>query len=134
MSQTNKDWGDEDVQELLRKVAQHLSVYRAFGTACEKDGSLVIPVALLAGGGGGGGEVTSKSPTTDSIDDGGFEGQDNATDAESSSGFGGGFGGLVMPVGVYVVKDEQVRWVLAVNENLVIVVAFMTVRMIARSL
>ena len=94
MSQTNKDWGDEDVQELLRKVAQHLSVYRAFGTACEKDGSLVIPAALVAGG----------------------------------------FGGLVMPVGVYVVKDEHLRWVLAVNANLVIVVAFMTVRMIARSL
>ena len=133
MSQTNKDWSDEDVQELLGKVAQHLSVSRAFGTAYEKDGSLVIPVALVAGGGGGGGG-TSGSPTTDSIDDGGFEGEDNATDAESSSGFGGGFGGLVMPVGVYVVKDEQVRSVPAVNANLVIVVAFMTVRMIARSL
>ena len=133
MSQTNKDWSDEDVQELLRKVAQHLSVSRAFGTAYEKDGSLVIPVALVAGGGGGG-EGTFGSPTTVSIDDGGFEGEDNATDAESSSGFGGGFGGLVMPVGVYVVKDEQVRWVPAVNANLVIVVAFMTVRMIARSL
>ena len=105
---------------------------RAFGTAYEKDGSLVIPVALVAGGGGGG-EGTSGSPTTDSIDDGGFEGEDNATDAESSSGFGGGFGGLVMPVGVYVVKDEQVRWVPAVNANIVIVVAFMTVRMIARA-
>ena len=133
MSQTNKDWSDEDVQELLGKVAQHLSVSRAFGTAYEKDGSLVIPVALVAGGGGGG-EGTFGSPTTDSIDDGGFEGEDNATDAESSSGFGGGFGGLVMPVGVYVVKDEQVRSVPAVNANLVIVVAFMTVRMIARSL
>jgi uncharacterized spore protein YtfJ len=133
LSQTNKDWSDEDVQELLRKVAQHLSVSRAFGTAYEKDGSLVIPVALVAGGGGGG-EGTSGSLTTDSIDDGGFESQDNATDAESSSGFGGGFGGLVMPVGVYVVKDEQVRWVPAVNANLVIVVAFMTVRRIARSL
>jgi uncharacterized spore protein YtfJ len=133
LSQTNKDWSDEDVQELLRKVAQHLSVSRAFGTAYEKDGSLVIPVALVAGGGGGG-EDTSGSPTTDSIDDGGFEGEDNATDAESSSGFGGGFDGLVMPVGVYVVKDEKARWLLAVNANLVIVVAFMTARMIARSL
>jgi uncharacterized spore protein YtfJ len=133
LSQTNKDWSDEDVQELLGKVAQHLSVSRAFGTAYEKDGSLVIPVALVAGGGGGG-EGTFGSPTTDSIDDGGFEGEDNATDAESSSGFGGGVGGLVMPVGVYVVKDEHVRWVPAVNANLVIVVAFMTVRMIARSL
>jgi uncharacterized spore protein YtfJ len=132
LSQTNRDWSDVDVQELLGKVAEHLSVRRAFGTAYEKGGSLVIPVALVAGGGGGG-EGTSGSPTTDSIADGGFEGEDNGTDAEAPSGSGGGFGGLVMPVGVYVVKDEQVRWVPAVNANLVIVVAFMTVRMIARA-
>ena len=116
-----------DVQELLSKVAQHLSVSRAFGTAYEKDGSLVIPVALVAGGGGGG-EGTSGPPSSDSaLDD-----EDAASDAESS-GSGGGFGGVVMPVGVYVVKDEQVRWVPAINANLVIVVAFLTLRMIARA-
>ena len=86
-----------DVQDLLGKVAQHLSVSRAFGTAYEKGGSLVIPVA--------------------------FE----------STGSGGGFGGVVMPFGVYVVKDEQVRWMPAINANLVIVVAFLTLRMIARA-
>lgn len=116
-----------DVQELLGKVAQHLSVSRAFGTAYEKDGSLVIPVALVAGGGGGG-EGTSGSPSGDTPD----EDEDAAPDAESS-GSGGGFGGVVMPVGVYVVKDEQVRWVPAINANLVIVVAFLTLRMIARA-
>ena len=116
-----------DVQELLSKVAQHLSVSRAFGTAYEKDGSLVIPVALVAGGGGGG-EGTSGPPSSDpALDD-----EDAASDAESS-GSGGGFGGVVMPVGVYVVKDEQVRWVPAINANLVIVVAFLTLRMIARA-
>ena len=104
---------------------------RAFGTAYEKDGSLVIPVALVAGGGGGG-EGTSGSPSdveTDDIESG--EGDSNAEVAPSGSG--GGFGGVVMPVGVYVVKDEQVRWVPAVNANLVIVVAFLTLRMIARA-
>jgi len=116
-----------DVQELLSKVAQHLSVSRAFGTAYEKDGSLVIPVALVAGGGGGG-EGTSGPPSSDSaLDD-----EDADSDAESS-GSGGGFGGVVMPVGVYVVKDEQVRWVPAINANLVIVIAFLTLRMIARA-
>jgi uncharacterized spore protein YtfJ len=116
-----------DVQELLSKVAQHLSVSRAFGTGYEKDGSLVIPVALVAGGGGGG-EGTSGPPSSDSaLDD-----EDAASDAESS-GSGGGFGGVVMPVGVYVVKDEQVRWVPAINANLVIVIAFLTLRMIARA-
>jgi uncharacterized spore protein YtfJ len=121
-----------DVQELLGKVAQHLSVSRAFGTAYEKDGSLVIPVALVAGGGGGG-EGTSGSPSSDAVEDVVPEDKEGRTDAEASSGSGGGFGGVVMPVGVYVVKDEQVRWVPAVNANLVIVVAFLTLRMISRA-
>lgn len=118
-----------DVQELLGRVAQHLSVSRAFGTAYEKDGSLVIPVAFVAGGGGGG-EGTSGAPSDDTplvADD-----EDSVSDVESS-GSGGGFGGVVVPVGVYVVKDEQVRWVPAINANLVIVVAFLTLRMIARA-
>ena len=119
-----------DVQELLGKVAQHLSVSRAFGTAYEKDGSLVIPVALVAGGGGGG-EGTSGSPPepSDVVD----ADADESTSDGASSGSGGGFGGVVMPVGVYVVKDEKVRWVPAVNANLVIVVAFLTLRMVARA-
>ena len=43
-----------DVENLLAKAAENLSVRRAFGTAYEKDGILIIPVALVAGGGGGG--------------------------------------------------------------------------------
>jgi uncharacterized spore protein YtfJ len=125
-----KDWCGVDVQDLLGKVAQHLSVSRAFGTAYEKDGSLVIPVALVAGGGGGG-EGTSGTPT--SIADDIETDDDDSAEGDASSGSGGGFGGVVMPVGVYVVKDEQVRWVPAVNANLVIIVAFLTLRMIARA-
>ena len=43
-----------DVENLLAKAADDLSVRRAFGTAYEKDGMLIIPVAIVAGGGGGG--------------------------------------------------------------------------------
>lgn len=119
-----------DVQELLGKVAQHLSVSRAFGTAYEKDGSLVIPVALVAGGGGGGeGPTGATSERSDDtiVDD------DESPAEVQTTGSGGGFGGVVMPVGVYVVKDDNVRWVPAVNANLVIVVAFLTLRIIARA-
>ena len=77
-----------DVQELLGKVAQHLSVSRAFGTAYEKDGSLVIPVALVAGGGGGG-EGPSVMPTSDSVDDVKSEADQGTTEREASSGSGG---------------------------------------------
>ena len=122
------DRSDVDVQELLGNVAQHLSVSRAFGTAYEKDGSLVIPVAIVAGGGGAG-SSESQTNSADEITKDEF----STTDAAPSSGLGGGYGGVVMPAGVYVVKNEQVRWVPAVNANLVIVVAFLTLRMIARN-
>ena len=43
-----------DVENLLAKASDNFSVRRAFGAAYEKDGTLIIPVALVAGGGGGG--------------------------------------------------------------------------------
>ena len=43
-----------DAESILTKVSENLSVRRAFGAAYEKDGMLIIPVALVAGGGGGG--------------------------------------------------------------------------------
>lgn len=121
-----------DVQELLGKVAEHLSVRRAFGTAYESNGSMIIPVAFVAGGGGGG-EGPSTSRSDEQVDQANADEEDVSSDAASSNGSGGGFGGVVMPAGVYVVKDDNVRWLPAVNANLVIVVAFMTIRMIARA-
>ena len=114
-----------DVSELLERVGRNLSVERAFGTPIEKDGSLVIPVALVAGGGGGGGGT---APTSDDENDGGEH-----HDHEPASGSGGGFGGLVLPVGAYVVKDDKVRWVPAVNANLVIIAALATLRLLVRA-
>jgi uncharacterized spore protein YtfJ len=120
-----------DVQDLLNKVAQNLSVTRAFGSAYEKDGSMVIPVALVTGGGGAG--EGSGGPASASSDEGDHDDDAAQNDADQSSGSGGGFGGMVMPVGVYVVKDEKVRWIPAVNANLVIIVVFITLRMILRA-
>jgi uncharacterized spore protein YtfJ len=42
------------VETILAKASESLSVRRAFGTAYEKDGLLIIPVALVARGGGRG--------------------------------------------------------------------------------
>jgi hypothetical protein len=41
-----------DVGNLLMKVSDNLSVRRAFGATYEKEGMLIIPVAVVAGGGG----------------------------------------------------------------------------------
>ena len=111
-----------DVGNLLTKVSDNLSVRRAFGTAYEKDGILIIPVAMVTGGGGGG---TSPSRRRDPA-----AGPDNPPEAgpaepgttpqdSASTDEGGGFGGLVLPAGAYVVKDGQVRWVPAVDVNIV---------------
>jgi uncharacterized spore protein YtfJ len=115
-----------DVKELLGKVADHISVGRAFGPAYEKDGNLIIPVALVAGGGGGGGAEASgqESPLTD---------DSSRNHHTPATGSGGGFGGVVLPVGVYVVNGERVRWMPAVNVTLIALAALSIVRALARS-
>ena len=58
----------------------------------------------------------------------------NATSRQPPlGGSGGGFGGVVMPLGVYVVKDDQVRWVPALNMTFIAIAALGLVRVLARS-
>jgi len=107
-----------EVENILAKASEHLSVRRAFGTAYEKDGMLIIPVALVTGGGGGGTGTAKKDAAP----------QDSGrTDA------GGGFGGLVLPSGAYVVKGDQVRWVPAVDTTIVVLASLSLVRVLARA-
>jgi uncharacterized spore protein YtfJ len=113
------------LDDLFSRMRDHLSVSRAFGTAYEKDGAMIVPVALVAGGGGGG-QGTS-SPGDGAPPDG-----DKAA-REESSGSGGGFGGVVVPVGVYEMRDGKVRWIPAINANLVFVVAIVGLRLAARA-
>jgi uncharacterized spore protein YtfJ len=74
-----------DAREIFERAGEHLAVTKAFGSPVEHEGSVVVPVAVVAGGGGGG-----------------------VKDAENS---GGGFGGLVYPVGAYVLRAGEVRFV-----------------------
>jgi hypothetical protein len=46
---------------------------------------------------------------------------------------GGGFGGLVLPSGAYVVKGDQVRWVPAVDVTIVAVASLILVQVLART-
>ena len=46
---------------------------------------------------------------------------------------GGGFGGLVLPAGAYVVKGGQVRWVPAVDMTIVVLASLSLVRVLART-
>jgi uncharacterized spore protein YtfJ len=131
-----------ELKDLFNKMTNHLSVGRAFGAAYEKDGALIIPVALVAGGGGGGG---SEGPTIhasvrhfDVDDDDEDDVEDDEDDEDETfvgqpmGGSGGGFGGVVMPVGVYVVKDDRVRWVPAINVTLIAICAISLARVLVR--
>jgi uncharacterized spore protein YtfJ len=119
---------------LLDKVSDTLSVRRAFGAAYEKDGTLIIPVALVAGGGGGGTSRTGRdNPATGRRPEGNGAAHDAAPQDPEPKDAGGGFGGLVLPTGVYVVKGDQVRWVPAVDTTIVVLASLGLVRLLART-
>ena len=46
---------------------------------------------------------------------------------------GGGFGGLVLPSGAYVVRGDQVRWVPAVDVTIAVLASLSLVRVLARA-
>jgi uncharacterized spore protein YtfJ len=126
-----------DVEKLLAKASENLSVRRAFGTGYEKDGMLIIPVALVAGGGGGGtGPARARGDDSAERPGGpppaGPAGQDAASQDSGRMDAGGGFGGLVLPSGAFVVKDGQVRWVPAVDTTIVVLASLSLVRLLAR--
>jgi uncharacterized spore protein YtfJ len=122
-----------DVENILARVSENLSVRRAFGTAYEKDGMLIIPVALVAGGGGGGtGTARTRSGDAAARPDGPPE-AGPAGQGAAPQDSGGGFGGLVLPSGAYVVKGDQVRWVPAVDTTIVVLASLSLVRVLART-
>jgi len=100
-----------NVETLLGRATDSFTVGRAFGPPIERDGTLIIPVAAVGGGGGGGGAE-------------GNETQPN--------GSGAGFGGFTWPLGVYVVKDGNARWVPVIDATLVGLAVIFLLRFIVR--
>jgi uncharacterized spore protein YtfJ len=136
-----------DAAKLLNQVSENLSVRRAFGAAYEKDGALIIPVALVAGGGGGGTSRTGRraaagGPAGDpgaavvvpgaAGDPGAAVAVPGAAGDPGPMDAGGGFGGLVLPSGVYVVKGDQVRWVPAVEPTIAVLAALGLARLLVQ--
>jgi uncharacterized spore protein YtfJ len=122
-----------DVENLLAKASDNLSVRRAFGAAYEKDGMLIIPVAMVAGGGGGGTSRPRHRSSTSAAQPDGPAAPDAAPQDAERADVGGGFGGLVMPTGAYVIKGDQVRWVPAVDATIIALVSLSLVRVLARA-
>jgi uncharacterized spore protein YtfJ len=117
-----------DTENILARLAENLSVRRAFGAAYEKDGMLIIPVALVAGGGGGGTGARPDGPLgAESAE------QDSAPKDSRRADAGGGYGGLVLPSGAYVVKGDQVRWVPAVDTTILVLASLSLARVLTRA-
>jgi uncharacterized spore protein YtfJ len=89
-----------DVQELLSKVTDNLTVGRVFGEPIQHGDTLLVPVARIRGGAGGGGGT-------------------GGTAQETGSGGGGGFD--AQPAGVFVVKGGSVSWQPAVDVTRIVI-------------
>jgi uncharacterized spore protein YtfJ len=106
-----------DVDTLLAKAQDSISVRRVYGEPIERDGVLIIPAAKVGGGGGGG------------------VGEGTEAEGREGKGTGTGFGIGARPVGAFVVKDGEVTWQPAVDVTrivlggqLVAIVGFLTLR------
>lgn len=88
-----------DVQRTIEKAEDAMTARRVYGDPYEKNGVTIIPAARLQGGAGGGG---GEGP--------GGQGQ----------GSGSGFAVNARPVGVFVVKGDDVSWRPAIDVNRVI--------------
>ena len=80
-----------NVDEILGGARDAITVRRVYGEPIEQEGVTIIPAAAVRGGGGGGGD--------------------------SEGNGGGGFGVSARPIGVYVIRDGEVRWRPAVDVN-----------------
>ncbi|OXM51177.1 hypothetical protein [Amycolatopsis alba] len=80
------------LEKVVGAMRDNLTVRRVYGEPVEKDGVVVIPAASVIGGGGGG------------------HGTEQAKEGE-----GGGFVLAARPVGAYVLKGGDVRWVPAMD-------------------
>lgn len=90
-----------EIATLLTKVSETVQVGRSFGPVTEHGDVTFIPVAVVVGGGGLGM---------------GSQPGDPAADADAAVlGSGGGFGTISWPLGAYVIKNGDVRWVPALD-------------------
>jgi uncharacterized spore protein YtfJ len=89
------------MNEIMTTARDAMTVRRVSGDPVTQDGVSVISAAMVIGGVGGGS---------------GRRGDGEAAD-------GGGSGVIAVPVGVYEIRDGQVRWHPAVNVNLLTIAA-----------
>ncbi|HJT64172.1 MAG TPA: spore germination protein GerW family protein [Candidatus Limnocylindria bacterium] len=78
-----------NVDEMIQGAQNALAVSRVYGEPIQQNGVTLIPTAEVMGGGGGGSD-------------------------EANNG-GGGFGVSARPIGMWVIRGEQVEWEPAID-------------------
>jgi uncharacterized spore protein YtfJ len=111
------------LQTILERAGDAVTAKRVFGEPYERDGTAIIPVAVVLGGGGGGGGGGTRADgwtgqATETAETVGVTGGPPGERPPAAEGAGGGFGLFAWPVGAYVVTGETVTWRPAVNVNL----------------
>ena len=96
------------VNDIFQRLGNDINVARVFGQPVERDGVTIVPVAFIAGGGGGGG------------------GSNNG----GESGEGGGFGGVVRPLGVFEIKDGTSRFIPAINVTAIVITIILSITLV----
>ena len=97
------------IEEIFARVGDQVSVRRVFGEPIERDGITIVPVAVVAGGGGGG-------------------------QGPEETGSGGGVGICSRGLGVFAIREGQVRFVPAIDVMGIGVLAVIGVGLIGKSL
>jgi uncharacterized spore protein YtfJ len=87
--------GSRKPSDLLREARSSMGAKRVYAKPVKADGVTVIPAARVIGGAGGGGNGEDASGT--------------------GQGEGAGFGVMARPVGAFVIKDGDVRWMPAID-------------------
>ena len=109
-----------DVRQIIEQARDSVTGRRVFSDPYEHDGVSVILASRVQGGGGGG------------------AGEDRRGD-QPSTGWGSGFGVNARPVGAFVIRGDEVRWVPAIDVNRIVlgaqvvaITALLTVRTVVR--
>ena len=96
-----------DIRDFIMDVTRAADVRTVFGEPIERDGVTIVPVATVrAGGGGGGGDGP---PAREGVPSPAPDGGPDRPEAPGG-GVGGGYGVTARPVGIYVIRDGDVRF------------------------
>jgi hypothetical protein len=98
-----------NVDELLARAGDQIGVHRVFGEPIDRDGVVVVPVAMVMGGSGGGA-------------------------GPDEQGFGGGFGVWARGIGAYEITDGRLRFVPAVDVVALGVLALASARILGTAI